>query len=340
MNNPITQAQYGSDRDGLIAAYLFRPGLAGEPVDAETAYDYLQRENDDGTFVWLHFNLSNSAAKRWMRHHLPLPDEFYEAHDEGSRSTRIEQVDRELLAVVNDVTFSHDLLSSDISTLWSFVTRRMLVSARIKPLRSADLLRLAVRTGEPFPSPLSLLVHLLQEQADVLVKMVRETTARVDLIEDNLLAQRLHHHRSDLAAMRRVLVRFRRLLAPEPSALLRLLTRPPSWLTEEDVQALRESTEEYSLVLSDLDGLVERIKLLQEELATRLDEQTNRTLFTLTVVTVLALPMNIIAGFFGMNVGGVPLSDHPHGFWILVLLVASFTGLAGWWAFHRRDDEG
>ncbi|AYG43461.1 hypothetical protein DV532_03770 [Pseudomonas sp. Leaf58] len=30
-----------------------------------------------------------------------------------------------------------------------------------------------------------------------------------------------------------------------------------------------------------------------------------RTLFTLVVVTVLALPINIIAGFFGMNVGGV-----------------------------------
>jgi len=32
------------------------------------------------------------------------------------------------------------------------------------------------------------------------------------------------------------------------------------------------------------------------------------------VVTVLALPINIIAGFFGMNVGGVPLSDDPNVF--------------------------
>ena len=28
----------------------------------------------------------------------------------------------------------------------------------------------------------------------------------------------------------------------------------------------------------------------------------------------------------------------PEGFWILVVLVASFTALAGRWAFRKRDD--
>jgi zinc transporter len=66
-------------------------------------------------------------------------------------------------------------------------------------------------------------------------------------------------------------------------------------------------------------------------------EQTNRSLFTLTVVTVLALPINITTGFFGMNVGGIPLAESPHGFLMLVLLVAVFTAAAGWFAFRRRD---
>jgi len=136
--------------------------------------------------------------------------------------------------------------------------------------------------------------------------------------------------------MRRGLVRLQRLLAPEPGALFRLLNRPPAWLQDQDIQDLRSSTEEFSLVLSDLAALVERIKLLQEEIAAKLNEQTNRTLFTLTLVTVLALPINIVAGFFGMNVGGIPLADHPHGFWVLVVLVASFTVLAGRWAFRKQ----
>ncbi|MCY1332807.1 Zinc transport protein ZntB [compost metagenome] len=158
----------------------------------------------------------------------------------------------------------------------------------------------------------------------------------VDQIEDQLLSQRLQGNRADLGAMRRGLVRLQRLLAPEPGALFRLLNRPPAWLQETDLQELRESTEEFSLVLNDLAALVERIKLLQEEIAAKLNEQSNRTLFTLTLVTVLALPINIVAGFFGMNVGGIPLAEHPHGFWVLVALVASFTVLAGRWAFRKQ----
>ena len=130
--------------------------------------------------------------------------------------------------------------------------------------------------------------------------------------------------------MRRVLVRLQRLLAPEPAALFRLLQRPPSWVSELDSLELRQSTEEFSVVLSDMSSLQERIKLLQEEIAARVNEENSRSLFVLTIVTVLALPINIIAGMLGMNVGGIPLAQHPQGFWIIVAIIVTFTVVAGW----------
>ncbi len=54
------------------------------------------------------------------------------------------------------------------------------------------------------------------------------------------------------------------------------------------------------------------------------------SLFVLTIVTVLALPINIIAGMLGMNVGGIPLAQHPQGFWIIVAIIVTFTVVAGW----------
>ena len=118
--------------------------------------------------------------------------------------------------------------------------------------------------------------------------------------------------------------------------MFRLLARPPAWLQPRDVQELRESTEEFSVVLGDMAGPIERIRLLQEEIAARLQEQNNRTLFTLTLVTVLALPINIMAGLFGMNVGGIPLAEDRGGFWIICALVAVFTAAVAWVAHRRR----
>jgi zinc transporter len=132
-----------------------------------------------------------------------------------------------------------------------------------------------------------------------------------------------------------MLVRLQRLLAPEPTAFFRLLSRPPAWITEEELQNLQQAAEKFSTAISDTAALVERVKQLQEELAAFVNEQTNRTLFVLTLVTVLALPINLVAGLFGMNVGGIPLNQHPYGFFLVVGNLLVLTAFLAFWAVSR-----
>ena len=335
----MSTINYGSDPNGLICGFLFGPDAPGRPVVLDEARAWLSGGQTDsaGTFVWLHFNLSDASAEAWMRTHLALAPEFFEALQEGSRSTRIEDASDHLVAVVNDVAYEFSFEPSEIATLWMTVTPRLAVSARIHPLKSIDRLRHAVNQGGQFDSSTALLNHLMHYQGDVLVRIVREATVQVDDIEDTLQRGELQRKRADLGKLRRVLVRLQRLLAPEPGAMFRLLRQPPLWVAESDLEELRQATEEFSLVLRDLTALQERIKLLQEEIAAQVGEQTNRSLFTLTVITVLGLPINIATGLFGMNVGGIPLAQEPHGFWVIVLMLLVFTALAGWLAFRRRD---
>lgn len=329
---------YGSDPSGLISAFLFRPGEPGQALDADAVTDWLSGPAGEGSsFLWLHFDLANNATLRWLRQHLALSDSFYDALGDHSRSTRIDFDGEALVGVFNDVVY--DLLqgSTDVSTLWLNLSPRMMISTRLRPLRSIDRLREAVKRRVCFGSPVGLLNHLLQDQADELAKIVRDTTSTVNSIEDHLLAGRIATHRTELGAMRRLLVRLKRLLAPEPATLFRLLNRAPHWMAEDDVVDLRHSTEEFNLAIGDLDGLLERIKLLQEELASHVSEQTNRSVFVLTMVTVLALPINLTAGLLGMNVGGIPWAQNPAGFYIVLGSVLAVSGLAAWLALRKRD---
>jgi len=68
------------------------------------------------------------------------------------------------------------------------------------------------------------------------------------------------------------------------------------------------------------------------------NEQTNRTLFVLTVVTVLALPINLVAGLFGMNVSGIPLAEHGYGFFLIVSALMVLTALLAYLTLGRRRD--
>jgi zinc transporter len=342
MPTPIATT-YGADSSGLICGFQFTAGGQGAPVDAQQALQWLAQQNAPASdaqagFVWLHFNLAHSMTDKWLRDNLQLSEVFHESLKAGSQSTRVELDDDMLVAVVNDVHYDFAFEPSDISTMWLSVGPRLVVSARLQPLRSIDRLRDAVKKGAPLRSSVDLLVHLMHDQGDVLVSIVRTTTTSVDAIEDKLLSGRLETKRANLGALRRLLVRLQRLLAPEPAALFRLLKLPPDWMDEEDVEDLRQSTEEFNVALSDMAALQERIKLLQEEIAGRVAEANNRSLYVLTIVTVLALPINIIAGLLGMNVGGIPLAGSPHGFLMVVAIIITFTLIAAWIAFRQPRD--
>jgi zinc transporter len=331
---------YGSDRTGLVWGYHFRPGEPPRQIECNAALQWLATPagSEGAEFLWLHFSLSNANAERWMRESLQLADVFYESLHEGVGSTHLELEGEALIAVIHDVLFNLSFDAANISTVTLCMEPRLVVTARLRPLRSVDRLRAAVKAGHSLRSSAELLAHLLHDQADVLVEIVRQTTAHVDAIEDNLLANRISSSRSELSALRRSLVRLQRLLAPEPAALFRLLNRPPVWLSAEDLGDLRRAAEEFSTAVVDAGALSERLKLLQEELLALVNEHSNRTLFVLTVVTVLALPINLVAALFGMNVGGIPLQQHPRGFPLVVGALTAVTCVLAYLVFVRRRD--
>ena len=298
------KSDFDDEVAGLIHGYLMSPDAPPRRLNAREAVQAGESPRCDGEFLWLHINLNHARAQHWVQRHFQVDEDFFEEIHSASSRTRLAEQGEALMAILNDVTFSQEEHSAQNATLWIWCRRQLLLS-------------------------------LLGEQERQLEQVVRRTSLAVDAIEERLLSPAIKANRSELGQLRRMLLRIQRLLAPEPAALFRLLNRPPAWLNRDTLRELRAFTEEFSVVLNDLASLMERIRLLQEEIAARLMEQSNRTLFLLTVITVLALPINIVAGFFGMNVGGIPLAGNAHGFLILVLVVLAFTVVAGWLALRR-----
>ncbi len=336
---PRDEGSYGSDNHGMVWGYRFSTAGSAVPISGEAAEAWLQASPaEDDEFLWLHLSLANTATIPWIQANLRSSTPLVEAVRELNGGTRLELVGDGMLAVLNDVHFDFGFDPAEVSTVSLWVDRSLMLSLRLRPLRSVDQLRLAVRGGQPFRSPADLLAHLLREQANVLLDIVRQSARRVDAMEDRLLAGKLASSRRELGSLRRVLVRLQRLLAPEPSSLFRILTRPPRWVGEADHQELRQAAEELNAAVADSSALAERVKLLQEELVATLSERTNRTLFVLTFVTVLALPINLTAGLFGMNVGGIPFAQSSSGFARVSFGLLAATSLLAFLAMRGRRD--
>ena len=69
--------------------------------------------------------------------------------------------------------------------------------------------------------------------------------------------------------------------------------------------------------------------MLHEEIAGRTAEATNHNLYIVSLLTAIFLPITLITGIFGMNVGGLPWVDQDGGFaWVFgIMILTAVTSL-------------
>ena len=75
----------------------------------------------------------------------------------------------------------------------------------------------------------------------------------------------------------------------------------------------------------DGEQLQAQARLLQDELMAKLSEQSNQLLYFLSMMTAVLLPMTIISGLFGMNVGGIPLAENPAASGLVSIIAAAIA---------------
>ena len=103
------------------------------------------------------------------------------------------------------------------------------------------------------------------------------------------------------------------------------------WPDEADAQARREREllrVRSRDVLEHIERVLGHVRRLEQSAETAvqmhfsaLGHRTNDIMRTLTVLTAIFLPLNLITGFFGMNFEALPLIHSPTGFW------AAFAGM-------------
>lgn len=332
----VLSESLGADR-GLICGFRLRPDAAPQEIPAEdVAPALLQTQVTADSLVWLHFNLSDARARRWLLEATFLPEALRELWRDHDGHRRVEMVDDGLLLVLNDFSYDDASDPSEVAPLWCFASRHLLITARLHPLKSADELRLQMRSHFSATTGIDLASQLLDIRTGRVKRLANQMTDQLDDIEDKILAGNIEQQRELLGRNRRLCARLRRQFAPERADLNRFLHRPGGALSMEDRESLQSCTDTLAFALEEISELYERAKLLQEELASRLAENTGRNLYVLSILTAVLLPMTLVTGIFGMNVGGLPGLHGGHAFWWVMLLILASGAVTLAAFFWRR----
>jgi magnesium transporter len=267
---------------------------------------------------------------RW-REQVALLNDLFNFHaiaiEEGTNPdarVKLEEFDRFVLLIVRTVAFieatedPYDLETVNISF---FFGKNFLVTVHggsTNPVATtAELLK---RKPELVAHGPARLMHAIVDQAvNAYFPIIDKLDEFMDSLEEKIYGTFDQDALREVFAVKRLVLSLRRHLAPERDALSILTNRPSILLTQDNQIYFRDI---YDHVLRIYDSLENYRDLLSSTLDSYLTQVSNRlgmATKALGVVATLSLPFVVISGMWGMNFEHIPLSNHPHGFMILVV---------------------
>ncbi|GAB4547078.1 MAG: zinc transporter ZntB [Phycisphaerales bacterium] len=317
--------------DAPVGAYLL------EDPSRSLGWRDLRDLADDSGPLWVHMDRTDPESQRWVRGEAGLdPLVIAGLLDENTRP-RIIRVGEGLLATIRGVNLNEGADPEDMISLRVWATRGRILTLRLAKLASVRSVMERVESGtgpRTTGGVFAALIAGLSERAEPVVLSIDEHLD--DLEEQTIDPKRADPDRSELIDVRQRIITLHRYLAPQSEAIRGVGDIAPSWLEPAELSQIRESANRLTRLVEDLQAASTRAMVVQDEISNRLTERLSNRTYALTVIAAIVLPLTLLTGVFGMNVGGMPWLESPAGFWIVCGGMAICGGAGYWIAVTRR----
>jgi zinc transporter len=304
---------------GLVWAFRLHSDGSAEPLPINVPIEV----GHDGR-LWLHFNLTDARTRLWLAAASipPLARDLLLSHDNYQQLHTIENC---VYGVFSDLVRAIDSPTEETGFLRFAMTERLLISGRHQALCAVDATRRVLEGGHRVANVAALLEKIVDEVADTMDRMADKIGTGIDDIEERILAGEAQSEmRGSLGRSRRTCVRLHRQLAGLRVLFHRLEQKNTDHLSPEIRLQAGKLAQRLDGLDHDIVELRERSRLLEEEIHFKMEEESNRHLHTLSIVTTLLLPPTLVTGIFGMNTKGLPLTDVETGFlWAAAIMVGA-----------------
>ncbi len=311
---------------GLVWAFRFDENGRGRNLDIDAlAGAELLREQPG--WLWLHFNQGDARSAGSIQNLPGLPEAARETLLDHEAHTGIVLEDGVAHGVLLDWqhggvdNFSRTFLRCEQDTAWLrfLCSERLLVTSRSHALRSLEHVRRQAAAGTLYETPASLLEAVVEGFAAAVAHAALELDNDLDRIEDRVLGEHNGDERRELALLRRQAVHLYRPVSSLRRTLRQFEQRNRVQREHDLVRAALNLMQNFDEIDSEILAVQARARLLHEEVASKLAEQTNRHLHSLSILTALLMPPTLVVGAFGMNFP-LPFEDGKHPFFAVVAL--------------------
>ncbi len=197
-----------------------------------------------------------------------------------------------------------------------------------------------IERASPAKASVGFLVHsLLDELVDGYFEVADAYEDRVEAFEERILTEQLRDEgsiQSELLALRRELVHFRRVVTPLRDVLGSLIRGDVDWVDEPTRLHLQDVFDHVLRAIDQLDSQRELVGNAVDAHLAIISNRMNQVMKRMTSWGAILLGSTLVAGIYGMNFDHMPelkwRFGYPYALGLMVLIT-----LAGYRFFSKRD---
>ncbi len=311
---------------------------ASEPKERKPQVETIAAEG----LRWVNIESPSPLECAWLEeqfgfHPLDLEDVL-----SRNQRPKIDEYPDYLFIVLHFPVFDRTVKRLNAGELDIFVGSDYLVTIPNQPLQPVDYLFERCRSKEELREQHFtkgsgyLLYRIVDDSFDYCFPMLRKIGNKLDAVEDEIFSGRSEEVVRDISNVKQEIINFRKVVRPQRPVLRDLENAKQPFLapTEGELEVYFDDiADAHERIWDMLENYKEVVEALEDTNESVISHRVNDILRFLTAISVIVLPLTLIASIWGMNVG-VPGEGDPEDFFVVV--GAMLVLLVSMVAYFRR----
>jgi magnesium transporter len=308
-------------------------------VEVEPAHDEPRVEIIESPGLrWINIERPRQIDLAWLQERFEFHPLDYEDVTSRNQRPKVDAYDDYLFIVLHFPRYDKQVGRLNAAELDLFIGPDFLITLPNEPLQPVEYLFERCRTSEETREsvfsrgPGYLLYKIVDDLVDAQFPMLRKIGNKLERVEEEIFEGNSAEVVRDISNVKQEIINFRKVVRPQRAAFRDLETNGARFMAED--LYYEDITDASERVWDMLENYKEVVEALEDTNESAIAHRTNETFRVLTAISVIVLPLTLVASIWGMNVG-VPGEENMAAFWaILGFMVVLLGGMIAY--FRRR----
>jgi magnesium transporter len=307
-------------------------------VEVEPAHDEPRVEIVESPGLkWINIERPRQIDLAWLQERFEFHPLDYEDITSRNQRPKVDAYDDYLFIVLHFPRYDKQVGRLNAAELDLFIGPDFLITLPNEPLQPVEYLFERVRTNEELREQLFsrgpgyLLYKIVDDLVDAQFPMLRKIGNKLERVEEEIFEGNSAEVVRDISNVKQEIINFRKVVRPQRAAFRDLETNGARFMAED--LYYEDITDASERVWDMLENYKEVVEALEDTNESAIAHRTNETFKVLTAISVIVLPLTLVASIWGMNVG-VPGEEDMTAFWAILGFMVILLG--GMIAYFRR----